>query len=160
MIEDKVKAFAAENNLSLEEMLRILSVEERKETERELQEKIEQNNELVGKCFYGQALSVFRGPHDVSGANEYFKVVSNVSENEYRVECLVFPEKLNYRFEPQMHKMYHPGDLLFGKYRVRTFTVESIMVSTLKKMKEVKEEDYNKAAEKFLKEILSSRWEK
>jgi len=160
MVEEKLKEFAAENNLSLEEMRRILSAEERKETENNIKEKIEDNNKLVGRCFYGQALSIFRGPHDVRKNNEYFKVVSGASENEFRVECLVFPEALEYRFETKMHLIYHPGDFILGRYRVKTFTVESVMISDLKRMKEVTEEEYNKAAEELLEEILSSRWEK
>ena len=64
-------------------------------------ETIHSHSHLVGKCY------VKTKP---SGTLEYYKVLSEYSENEYRVECLKFklPFKANINEILQMHGSRYP----------------------------------------------------
>lgn len=103
-------------NKKLEELKKEIEKENRK---RRL-EIIHKNSELVGKCFVRQK---------TTKTLEYYKVISEYSENEFRVECLTFqvPFRANIDRLLSMHGSRYPDCSIDAV----PFKTESVMIRDL-----------------------------
>lgn len=109
---------------------------------------------LINKCFLRKA-----NPHNMfPEMNRYFKVISEQSDNEYRVECLVFDEHPTYWFSYQSSKVGLPGDYYLGSFEFESINTEDIMVSSLKSMTQISLEEYNEAMRKYIEELITLPW--
>lgn len=110
---------------------------------------------LVGKCYK----IIKAKPHNMfPEMNRYFKVISEQSENECRVECLVFDEHPTYWFSYQSSKAGFPGDYYLGSFDFESIYTEDIMVSSLKSMTKISLEEYNKAMRRYIEELITLPW--
>lgn len=151
----KLKKLAKENNIELKDILAELKQEERLHSETKMVEQVEANKPLVGKCFYKTVEprhSMF--PH----MKRFYQVLSNRSENEYRVECLVFDEHPTYWFKYQAHKAGFSGDFYLGNFEFESFHTESRMANSFINMTEITKEEFDEHARKYLDEILNTHW--
>lgn len=91
--------------------------------------------------------------------NRYYKIISCQSSNEYHVEALAFDEHPTYFFNYYSSMIGNPGDYFLGNFSFEGFNVEDIFVQTLlMSTKEISEEEYWSAAEKYLSELREMPW--
>ena len=152
-ILNKLKDFSKDNDLSLNELISIINSEYHKESEHEIKEKVAENKDLVGKCFYTiHKVSMF------SEMKQFYLVLSNRSSNEYRVECLTFYEHPTYWFCYNSHKIKVPGDHYLGNFKFDSFKTDSFLASNIRKYTEISREEFNSYAKKYLDELLNTNW--
>ena len=154
-IVSKLKEFANENNISLEDLSGMLRVEATNEINGKIRENVAKNKDLVGKCFY---TTVKKPSHMFPEMRKFFLVLSNRSNNEYRVECLTFYEHPTYWFEYNMHKASYPGDFYLGHFEFDGFETDSYLASNIRSYQEISKDEFNLRAKKYLNELLSLNW--
>lgn len=152
---NKLKELSKENNISLNDMSRLLGNESKKEQEEQLRDKVNDNKDLVGRYFY-------RLGHPRSKMfpemKKFYRVLSNRSENEYRVECLTFYEHPTYWFDYNAHKIGFPGDYYLGNFEFESFVVDSFMAKDIRSLTEISKEEFDSYAKKYLDELLNLEW--
>lgn len=130
-----------------------------KQADLEIQTKVSNNKALKGRCFEGDIKYSNLIFHNWGMTGTcYYKVVSNHSDDEKCVECLVFSKKPIIRFQPRSHLHHHPGDRVLGIYDFQGFFSQPVYVEDLMKMKEIGADAYNSAAYEFLQELLAADW--
>lgn len=154
-ILNKLKELSDNNDMSLDELSRLIKEESRKEGEDVLKQKVKENENYIGKCFY-RIINKERGMFPEM--RKFYLVLSNRSNNEYRVECLTFKEFPTYWFEYQAHKIGCIGDYYLGSFEFESFKTESIMASSLKTMTEISKEEFDKYAKDYLDKLLNLEW--
>lgn len=132
---------------------------EDKERIQEIRTKVAANKVLIGRCFEGDIKDSILVFHNWGMTGTcYYKVVSNHSEDENCVECLVFSKSpiINFKSRSKLH--HHPGDGVLGLYNFQGFFSQPVNVADLMKMKEISADAYNSAAYEFLRELLDTDW--
>lgn len=155
-ILQQIENIAKTNNKSLCDIRNILDTELRDVRNRKIQEMAEANKNLVGKCFVYET----EPRHGMfPRMKRYCKVLSHRSENEYRVECLMFYEHPFYWYDQKAHKIQQPGDWYLGEFDFDSFVVESIMAKTImQRMTEISQKEYDEAAMRYTKALLEIPW--
>lgn len=150
-----LQKFAKEHNMSVNDIVSEIKHKERAHDETEMAKKVKANEHLVGKCF----CKTVEPRHSMFPVmKRFYKVVSNRSENEYRVECLVFDEHPTYWFKYQAHKIGFSGDFYLGSFEFEAFRTESKMAKDFARMNEISEEEFNEHAREYLNELLETKW--
>lgn len=150
-----LQRFAEEHNVSVKDIVLEVKHKEKVHNETEMAEKVKANEQLVGKCFY----KTIEPRHSMFPAmKRFYKVISNRSENEYRVECLVFDEHPTYWFKYQAHKIGFSGDFYLGSFEFEAFRTESKMAKDFVNITEISEEEFNEHAREYLNELLETKW--
>lgn len=142
-------------NISMNDLLRDLKEESRFNHETQIAEKVKANKPLVGKCFY----KTLEPRHSMfPPMKRFYYIISNRSENEYRVECLIFDEHPTYWFHYQAHKAGFSGDFYLGNFEFDGFHTDSQMINELETMTEITKEEFDEHAQKYLNELLETKW--
>ena len=149
IIED-VKEIADKNKVSLHVIKTLVSQEIKKEAEERDSKKINQNKDLVGKCFIRDRGTSLESPT----MKKYFKVISERSINKYSVECLTFSEHPYYHFTSNAQSTSVPGDHYGGSFDFRSFETESVPVKSIQQLREISKEEYEEVAKKYLETLL------
>ena len=155
-IKEALTRLADENNMSLEEIRQELDNSILAERNKECVKTAEGNKDLEGRCF-----KVAHKPHSglFPEMCRYYKVISCRSENEYRVECLVFDEHPTYWFEYKACRTLRTGDWYLGSFDFDSFRTEDIMARSIREgMEPISEEEFNDAARKYVEELLITKW--
>ena len=119
-------------------------------------QKAKENKKYVGK-YYVMRVKPQGGMFPEM--NRYYKVISYQSSNEYHVEALAFDEHPTYFFDYHSSMIGEPGDYFLGNFDFEGFNVEDIFAQTLlMSAKEISEEEYWTAAEKYLSELRETPW--
>jgi hypothetical protein len=151
----ELERFAKDHGSNLHELSTILNNYKTIEEEKKLIETTDTNESLIGKCFY----TIVKPYHGIfPEMKRFFKVLSNRSNNQYRVECLVFDEHPTYWFKYQMHKEHTIGDYYLGHFDFKSFSTESIMATTLQEMTEISSEEFTIYAYHCAVELLDTEW--
>lgn len=150
-----ISIIAEKHGISTEDILYQLKHEQRLKYETEMAEKVKDNKNLIGRYFYAE----IEPRHTMfPKMKRFYKVLSARSENEYRVECLIFNEHPAYWFEYQAHKAGFAGDYYLGHFEFNSFTVDSIMANSFKMMTEITKEEFDEHARQYLEEMLEMNW--
>lgn len=154
-ILNKIKELSKENDISLNDISRFISNESKREEDEKLRDRVSENKDLVGKYFYK-----IRHPRSkmFPEMKKFYHVLSNRSENEYRVECLTFYEHPTYWFDYNAHKIGFPGDYYLGNFEFESFVVDSFMVKDIRSLTEISKEEFDSYAKKYLDELLNLEW--
>lgn len=151
----EVKALAEKYETSMDELLTELKHDRRLHSETEMAKQVNANKPLVGKCFCKN----IEPRHSMfPPMKRFYQIISNRSENEYRVECLVFDEHPTYWFKYQAHKAGFSGDFYLGSFEFEGFRTESKMAKNFTDMTEITKEEFNEHARLYLNELLETRW--
>ena len=102
------------------------------------------NKDLVGRYF--------------KDSKRYYKILSCQSQNEYKIECLVFSIEPEATFINSSHKVIQAGDGFLGQFSFSSFETKSIMASVIRDLKEIDKEEFDEAAKNFLSKLLSMEW--
>lgn len=119
-----------EYNEKLSQLTELKKEIEKENIKRKL-EIIHKNSELVGKYFVRQK---------TTKALEYYKVISEYSSNEFRVECLKFqvPFRANIDRLLSMHGFRYPDCSI----NAVPFETESIMIGDLSELTKITEKEF------------------
>lgn len=151
--KEKIRHFVTVNDIQYNDVLSFLTDESVQEQSRMCKIRACKNTDLVGRYF--------KTPHKKSlfpVMYRYYKILSYRSENEYRVECLIFDEHPVYWFNSRLHKLPQPGNGFLGRFDFDSFITDSIMAKDIRNMQEITEEEFNGAARKYLEELLELKW--
>lgn len=115
---------------------------------------IHQNEKLVGKCF----------KIDVEKHTQFYKVISEFSSNEYRVECITFALP----FVPNISPLLNMIEDRYPDCEIEAspFSTESIMIEctskniAINKMNEITENDFDEAMDECYKQFKKFSKEK
>ena len=152
---DEIRQFMDRNGVSSEELYSILKDISRIDSDNRIREKVEKNEDLEGRCFCKP--THFGGPR-FPEVKKFYKVLSARSENEYRVECLIFTEHPLYWFNYNAHMMGSAGDYYLGRFDFCSFAVESVLADKIREMEEITVEEFNGQACTYLGELLGLKW--
>ena len=150
--ETNLNDFLLENHMTESDLRCYLESISKNRAKERMEDQVKKNKHLEGKFFVKQL--------DGKGTmfppmNRYYKVLSARSENEYRVECLIFNEHPTYWFQYQSTKVGNPGDYYLGRFEFESFSIDSIMASEFDVLREISTKEFNEAANKYLKELLT-----
>ena len=141
-LKDKLFEFSRKNGVTLsaiaEAAKRMADDEYKKIRDR----KIERNKQLVGRCFVQR--------HQ-DGNDVYYKVISAMSSNEYRVECL--------EFRTDLGKNYYEDCKYGGHFDFDSFYVDSEMATLFDTLTEISYNEYWDAAQKLFNKMMDEKWE-
>ena len=152
---NEINKLAENFGISTEDILYQLKHEQRLKYETEMAEKVEHNKNLTDRYFYTEVEPM----HTMfPKMKRFYHVLSARSENEYRVECLMFNEHPAYWFEYQAHKADFAGDYYLGHFEFESFTVDSIMANSFSHMTEITKEEFDEHARRYLGEMLEMKW--
>lgn len=106
--------------------------------EQKLLQVLQENKKYINKCYKTKS--------------KYYKIVSELANNEYRVTALTFPVAPLYNLN--IHFSINPYDYyngIEGDFKSNFIKLEDIMINQLDyQMREISLEEYNLAMEKFL----------
>ena len=91
----------------------------------------------------------------------YYKIVSGYSENEFRVECLVFDEEPIAELKERWYERRgYQGNFDWTFSKLHT---ESVMIKNIKKsygFEEISNEEWEEAFDRYCKKVKELKWEK
>lgn len=154
---DELKKWAEENNLSLRDIKDMIEEDINNKREKAICDKVKSHEKLIGKCFKTNA-NIKK--------TRYCKVISNRASNEYKVTCIIFDKQVSFDFNLPFRKMYHPGDMVAGRFYFDGIEVDEIMVesagfvlSLKSNYTEISEEEFREAYDNYCNELYNFDWE-
>lgn len=150
-----VKKVQSDFNVSAREIEEMLMKMRKKEDMLMLRNRVQSNVKYVGLCYRRTV-----APHDglFPEISRYYKVISERSSNEYRVECLIFDEFPCYWFDYQSSMTFQAGNYYEGHFDFDSFWTDSVMVSSLEKMELVPSEEFDRKAKEYTAALLEMKW--
>lgn len=152
--EKQLEEFLVKTNLTTDQLKYKLDQKSKVLADNKIKESVKSHKYLEGRCFVRSYKSDL-----FPKMNRYYKVLTAQADNEFRVECLVFDERPTYWFDYKTQfNGSSPGDYFLGHFDFDSFFTDSVMIDELLKMKEITIEEYNEAANKYLKELLDLKF--
>ena len=152
---EAVRKAMEDTGIDAASMLQWLDRKSRESKDAGIRSKVEALRGLEGKCFVEMAVP--EGGMFPS-MKRYYKVISARSENEYRVECLVFDEHPLYWFDYKSNMAGVPGDWFLGTFRFESIRTESVMSAEIAMMSEIGRDEFDAAMRRYIGELSVMRW--
>jgi hypothetical protein len=132
---------------------------QRKLKESDTQKKLDtiaSHKEYVGKCYKTESTRLSNDGWNDEKFTKYIKIISEVSENEYHVECFEFSLPLFYKFNRKLMKAYDTYPDATIECEPFTFCNEGIFcsISSFKKWTEITQDEFSVAMNECYKQMI------
>ena len=154
-LRGELEAFMTQHNIDSGELDFLIRQMSRVDGDKKIREKVQQNEALDGKCFLLPNVQMNKM---FPPMNRYGKVLSARSENEFRVECLVFDEHPVYWFDYHASKIGRPGDYYLGSFDFQAIWVESLMARDVERAEEISLHEFDSEFRRYTEELLQTKW--
>ena len=147
--------------IRVKDIVHMVNNEEQEKAEKELRDRIAENSRLVGKTFR----KTIKPYHKLfPEMYRYYKVVSERSDDDLSVSCLVFDEKPHYWFEYQTHRSYMAGDYQLGHFEFCPIWIDSVRIKNairvkgIEDMEEIDADLFDSEMDKLVARIKEMDW--